>query len=153
MDERRHVHQLDGRRGPHQALAVAARAADEHQHRSQPLAAGGQRAVRGAGERGAVVRSRGMELVLGPLHECPQRSAVRIEHGFERVRRVLFGLPVATAADLLHRAGVDRDDAPGKHQVVHVPQASVVHPLGEAGCRREPLDGLRQVRVGVAARP
>ena len=46
---------------------------------------------------------------------------------------MLLGLPVATAADLVHRAGVDRDDAAGQQQVADVAQAGVVHQLREAG--------------------
>jgi hypothetical protein len=83
VDERGHVHQLDGDRGPDGVLTHRVARAEEHDQRAQPLAAGAERVRRVAAQLLAVARPDGRQALLAACEGARQARASGGEHRLE----------------------------------------------------------------------
>ena len=132
VDERRHVHELDGDAGGERRVAPRRRR-EEDEQRAQPLAAGGERLVADGRDEAGMARDGARE----PLLE-------RVEVLLEPVGR--RGSPRAVLASSRF-PDVQRDDTAGEEAVADVGEAVALEQPGERVRAREAAHARGQVRV------
>ena len=161
VDERRGVHELDrdGRADHAPRLSSRASRRPRAPRAARAAAAGACRPPRPSRGR---ARRAGRPALAGDASRCssmrasrrgacspPSAGSSRARRRSGRVARPRWPRP-SRRTDLRDGAGVDRDDASGGEEVGHSAQARLRHHPRELCGRREALDGVRQVGVGVA---